>query len=342
MRRGDPSWRSRISRDRVGQSSTSALTKPWLPAWKPAGLKDLPHRPGAPEIGQEAREWMMSIACTQPKDLDLAAELWTITSLTRYIAQHGPEAGHPRLGRISRASVHRILNDHEWKPHRVRYYLERRDPDFEEKMQEVLTVYREVFLQGDRPLLEGVPVHTVSVDEKPGVQAIATTVAPDLPPQPDRRASLGRDAEYRRLGTLSILAALDLHSGEVIAQVAERHRSREFVLLLQELDRHYPPDAIIRIVLDNHAVHTSKETRAYLATRPNRFQYVHTPKHGSWLNLIETVFSRMARTLLRHIRVNSLEELKLRIETGIREMNEAPVQTRWRKFDMLEPLHSEM
>ncbi len=99
MRRGDPSWRSRISRDRVGQSSTSALTKPWLPAWKPAGLKDLPHRPGAPEIGQEAREWMMSIACTQPKDLDLAAELWTITSLTRYIAQHGPEAGHPRLGR---------------------------------------------------------------------------------------------------------------------------------------------------------------------------------------------------------------------------------------------------
>ena len=154
-------------------------------------------------------------------------------------------------------------------------------------------------------------------------------------PSQTRRASLGRDAEYRRLGTLSILAALDLHSGEVIAQVEERHRSREFVLLLQELDRHYPPDAILRIVLDNHAAHTSKETRAYLATRPNRFQYVHTPKHGSWLNLIETVFSRMARTLLRHIRVNSLEELKLRIETGIREMNEAPVQTRWRKFDML-------
>ena len=104
-----------------------------LAAGMEAGLKDLPHRPGAPEIGQEAREWMMSIACTQPKDLDLAAELWTITSLTRYIAQHGPEAGHPRLGRISRASVHRILNDHELKPHRVRYYLERRDPDFEEK-----------------------------------------------------------------------------------------------------------------------------------------------------------------------------------------------------------------
>ena len=206
-------------------------------------------------------------------------------------------------------------------------------------MREVLMVYREVFLQGDRPLLEGVPVPTVSVDEKPGVQAMV----PDLPPQPDRRASLGRrDAEYRHLGTLSILAALDLHSGEVIAQVEERHRSREFVLLLQELDRCYPPDAILRIVLDHHASHTSKETRAYLATRPNRFQYVHTPKHGSWLNLIETVFSRMARTLLRHIRVNSLEELKLRIETGIREMNEAPVPIRWRKFDMLEPLHSEM
>ena len=96
---------------------------------------------------------MMSTAGTQPKDLGLAAELWTMTSLTRYIAQHGPEAGHPRLGRMSRASVHRILNDHELKPHRVRYYLERRDPDFEAKMREVLMVYREVFLRGDRPWL---------------------------------------------------------------------------------------------------------------------------------------------------------------------------------------------
>ena len=199
-------------------------------------------------------------------------------------------------------------------------------------MREVLMVYREVFLQGDRPWLEGVPVPTVSVDEKPGVQAMAT-VASDLPPQLDRRASLGRDAEYRRLGTLSILTALDLHSGEVMAQVEERHRSREFVLLLQELDRHLPAGR-------HHSDSAGPSCCAHLEGNPGVLG--NTPKHGSWLNLIETVFSRMARTFLRHIRVNSLEELKLRIETGIREMNEAPVQTRWRKFDMLEPLYSEM
>jgi transposase len=75
------------------------------------------------------------------------------------------------------------------------------------------------------------------------------------------------------------------------------------ILLLKELDEHYPKKCTIRIILDNHSSHISKETMAYLASRPNRFIYVHTPKHGSWLNLIEIVFSKMARTFLRYIRV---------------------------------------
>jgi len=84
----------------------------------------------------------------------------------------------------------------------------------------------------------------------------------------------------------------------------------EFIGLLKKIDAHYPPEALIRVVLDNHSAHISKETVAYLGTRPGRFEYVHTPKHGSWLNLIECVFSKMARTFLRHIRVQSKEELK--------------------------------
>src|SRR6202789_1869987 len=122
-------------------------------------------------------------------------------------------------------------------------------------------------------------VITVSIDEKPGVQAIENT-APDLPPKPGEYPTVSRDHEYKRHGTLSILASLDLHDGHVVARIEERHRSREFVALLKDIDAHYPPEVTIRVILDNHSAHISQETRAYLATRPNRFQYVHTPKHG--------------------------------------------------------------
>lgn len=114
----------------------------------------------------------------------------------------------------------------------------------------------------------------------------------------------------------------------------DRHRSVEFISLLKRLDEYYPADATIRVVLDNHSAHISKETMAYLGTRPGRFDYVHTPKHGSWLNLIECVFSKMARTFLRHIRVDSIDELKARILKGIDEFNASPVVFRWNKFDL--------
>jgi len=86
-------------------------------------------------------------------------------------------------------------------------------------------------------------------------------------------------------------------------------------------------------VLDNHSAHISKETMTYLASRPGRFEYVHTPKHGSWLNLVESAFSKMARSFLRHIRVASLDELKERILKGIDEMNAHPVRFQWKSFD---------
>ena len=296
------------------------------------GLRDRYHRPREPEILPDAKAWVVSVACQQPKALGLAAELWTLSALTAHVQCEAEAAGFPRLSRISRSSVWRILQEQGLKPHRVRYYLERRDPEFDRKMREVLMVYRDVFLTP--PCADATPTtYTVSVDEKPGVQAIGTT-APDLPPVAGQQATLSRDHEYVRHGTLSILAALDLHTGEIIAEVEPHHRSREFIALLERLHRHYPPDAVIRVVLDNHSAHISRETMAYLATRPGRFEYVHTPKHGSWLNLIECAFSKMARTFLRHIRVASAAELKSRILKGIAEMNENPVQLRWRNFDL--------
>lgn len=302
-----------------------------------AGLKDTFHRPREPVIGGAAKAWVVHLACTKPKDLGYAAELWTRKSLAAHVRQFASEAGYPVLARAAKATVQRILDEPGLKPHKVTYYLERRDPQFESKMKEVLMVYQEVMVQNQaRSATAGMSptVITVSIDEKPGVQAIENT-APDLPPVPGKHPAVGRDYEYKRHGTLSILASLDLHDGHVIARVEDRHRSREFIQLLKDLDAYYPAGVTIRIILDNHSSHISKETRAYLATRPNRFAYVHTPKHGSWLNLVETLFGKMARTFLKQIRVKSKAELKHRILVGIDEINAAPVVHRWKKFDLL-------
>ena len=300
-----------------------------------AGLKDAYHRPHEPEITDEAKAWVVSIACTKPKDHGLAAELWSISALARFVCKGAETAGHPRLAQAGKSTVWRILNEHDIKPHKIRYYLERRDPEFDRKMQDVLLVYRDVSIYTDGAVHDGRPnpIYTVSVDEKPGVQALGLT-APDLPPVPGKATTVGRDYEYVRHGTVSILAGIDLRSGHIFAHTEDRHRSVEFIALLKEIDAYYPPEAIIRVVLDNHSAHISKETMAFLATRPGRFEYVHTPKHGSWLNLIECAFSKMARTFLRHIRVASLDELKARILTGINEMNQLPVVFRWNKFDI--------
>ena len=301
-----------------------------------AGLKDTFHRPKNPIINSADKAWVVHLACTKPKDLGYAAELWTRKALAEHVRQHAQAAGHPNLTRAAKSTVQRILDEPQVKPHKVRYYLERRDPEFESKMKEVLLVYQEVMVQNKGAAASGMTptVITVSIDEKPGVQAIENT-APDLPPVPGKHAEVGRDYEYKRHGTLSILASLDLHDGHVVARVEERHRSREFIALLKDLDSYYPQGVTIRIILDNHSAHISKETRAYLATRPNRFTYVHTPKHGSWLNLVETLFGKMAHTFLRQIRVKSKAELKQRILLGIAEINAAPVVHRWKKFDLL-------
>lgn len=133
-----------------------------------------------------------------------------------------------------------------------------------------------------------------------------------------------------RFGTTSLLASIDLLTGQVHGTVADRHRSAEFIDHLKMLHAYYPEDITIRIILDNHSAHISKETRRYLATVPNRFEFTFTPKHGSWLNLIESFFAKMAKTFLRGLRVDSKEELKMRIKKWFSEINEDPIVFRWR------------
>jgi transposase len=297
------------------------------------GLRDKYHRAKEPLITEEAKTWVVNLACTKPKDYGYAAEVWTLSSLAKHTRKNAPVAGHDCLKRAAKATIQRILKSQPLQPHKIRYYLQKRDEEFESKMHDVLVVYKEIKTQINDQNEQSKKIITVSVDEKPGIQAIKN-IAPDLPPIPGQYARMGRDHEYKRLGTVSLLAALDLHNGHVIAQVHDRHRSREFISLLKEIDRYYPKDCTIRVILDNHSAHISKETMAYLSTRPNRFIYVHTPKHGSWLNLIETFFSKISRTFLKYIRVESKEELKERILKGIEEINAEPVVHRWKKVDL--------
>ena len=209
----------------------------------------------------------------------------------------------------------------------MRYYLERRDPAFDEGLSAVVETYAAARMLRDLPEPQR-PAVIVSYDEKPGLQAIATT-APDLPPKPGEHATVGRDHEYKRLGTVTLAAAIDLTTGVVHHAVTDRHRSREFIAFLETLDAAYPAALLISVLLDNHSAHRSHETRRFLETRPGRFEFVFTPKHASWLNYVETYFSKMARSLLRHIRVAGKVELTDRIRRYIESCNLCPQVPNW-------------
>lgn len=296
-------------------------------------LFDAPGRGRNAEITDDEKAWIINIACQKPVDFGYAAETWTYAKLTSHINKNAEAAGYTRLSTIHKSTVHTILDEAEIKPFRIKYYCENRDPEFDEKMHNVLLVYKQLSMQFDEngellPWDNGEVVHVLSYDEKPGIQAIATTSADILPDE--KHSSISRDYEYKRLGTLSLLAGIDLQTGEAIPLVSATHNSKDYIEFLKVLDNKYPKGDKIRIVLDNLKVHTSEETRKYLASIPGRFEFVFTPKHGSWLNMVEGFFSKMTKQMLRGIRVKSKEELAERIYLYFMEVNEEPVVFHWK------------
>lgn len=316
----------KTNRPRVERCIDKALELGAVPA-----LTDLGGRGQKPRIGGDERTWIVNLACQKPKDLGYSYELWTTALLAQHARKNAETAGYPALHKVARGTISKILTSHKIRPHKINYYLERRDPKFDEKMAQVLFVYKQVEIlrkeaaDGDNDM----KVAILSYDEKPGIQAIENT-APDLLPKPGEHECVSRDYEYVRHGTLSLMAGIDLLSGHVHGVVVDRNRSREFIGFLESIDQHYPATTLIRIVLDNHSAHISKETRAWLAKKPNRFEFIFTPKHGSWLNMIETFFGKMAKSFLRGIRVQSKEDLKKRIMLYLDEVNESPVVFRWK------------
>ena len=305
-------------------------------------LFDAPGRGRNAEITDDEKTWIINIACQKPVDLGYSAEVWTRALLTKHINKVAEEAGYIRLSTISQSKVRTILEEADIKPNKIRYYCENRDPDFDQKMHNVLLVYKQLSFQFDEngqllPFSEDDQVvHVLSYDEKPGIQAIANT-AEDLPPD-KKHKTISRDYEYKRLGTVSLLAGIDLQTGEAIPLVRDRHSSTEYIEFLKLLDTKYPKEDKIRLVLDNLKVHTSDETRKYLATVSGRFEFVFTPKHGSWLNLIEGFFSKLARQSLKGIRVKTKDELVERIYKYFKETNETPVVYHWKyRLDEIDP-----
>jgi transposase len=262
-----------------------------------AALDDRP-RPGRePTLTVEAKAWLVDLACRKAKDFGYPHELWTTRLLASHARAQGPVEGHACLANLAQGTVCKLLDQDD-----------------------------AAAVSKTKP---GDAVAIVSYDEKTGIQAIATT-APDLPPVPGVHAAFAREHEYKRNGTVSLLAGIDLVTGKVHALVKDRHRSREFIEFLKLLDAAYPAHTAIKLILDNHSAHISKETKAWLAEQPaHRFEFTFTPKHGSWLNLIEGFFSKLARSVLRHIRVASKQELKDRLMAAMDYFNQNPIVHSW-------------
>jgi transposase len=317
----------------IHRNSVGLCLRKYMESGMESALNDNPGRGRKSIITDEEKVWIRNVACQKPIFFGYAQELWTIRKLQKHIHQTCEVAGFPGLTGIAFSTINDILNEADIKPHKIRYYLEKRDPEFDKKMKDVLIVYKQIEFQFENN--EDIGVVTISYDEKPGIQAIANTVEDLLPNE--EHGFIGRDSEYKRLGTVSLLAGMDLMTGEIIPLVSDTHKSSDFIRFLKILDEKYDEGAKIRIVLDNHSSHTSKETRKYLESRPGRFEFVFTPKHGSWLNLIESFFGKFSKACLRGIRVKSKEELVNRIYQYMYEVNSEPVVYRWTyKLDEIE------
>lgn len=307
------------------RQSVHNVIKKFMAVGVEGAISDLARSGRPAKFTDEDKIYVVDLACVKPKDLGYPHELWTMSLLQRHIQEHCKDDGHPSLERIAKSKVWKILDDQDIKPHKIRYFLEKRDQDFEAKKAQVLMLYKEAQLQ---VVGQSNSDHIfISYDEKPGIQAIGCT-REDLPVTPEH-GFVARDSEYKRLGTLSLLAGINLITGRISYLIRESHKSSDFVDFLKGVDAQYPRGRLIKIVPDNHRVHTSKETMAYLNSVPGRFEFIFTPKHGSRLNMIEGWFGKLSRCMLRGIRVKSKDELKERISLFIDDINLEPVPHHW-------------
>jgi transposase len=271
---------------------STAVARTWRGRFARRGFPGLFDKPrcGRPEThGPSARLAVIAVATSLPPD---GESQWSRAMIADHLRERGLA--------ISAATVGRVLAEAKVRPHKVRGWLNRAgDPSFWIRAGAVCRLYLDP------------PPGTVliSIDEKTGIQA-KSRKHPQIPARPGRDAR--REFEYIRHETVSIIAAMNVTTGEVIAERIARNNSATFTAFLAMLHQMIPPHLRIHLIMDNGSSHTSAATRAWLAARP-RFEVTYTPKHASWLNMIEEWFGVLTRRLLRRGDFASRDDLDTKI-----------------------------
>lgn len=223
------------------------------------------------------------------------------------------------LGGISHMTVKRIWAKHALKPHRLEGYVASNDPEFEAKAADVIGLYLNP------------PQHAAvfCVDEKTAIQALDRK-DPVLPLSPGRAERHG--FEYFRHGTLSLYAAFNTKTGEVLGKTAERHTSAEFVAFLTDIVVNQPKRKHIHVIADNLSAHKTKRVDEFLAQHP-RVHLHFTPTYSSWLNQVELWFAKIERDVIARGIFTSLPDLKRKLMRYIRRYNKQPKPVKWKYFD---------
>jgi transposase len=264
-----------------------------------AGIADLPRSGGPRRYGHDERLRVFQTACSPPPEGETH---WTVRTLAGAVG-------------IGKSQTHTILAEADLKPHQVRSWLTSIDPEFETKQAEVCGLYL------NPP--EGAIV--VSIDEKTGVQA-KEPIRAEMPLRPGKPAR--REFEYKRHGTVALLAALLVHSGEIKGNVYERNSRVEFLDFLELLEAEIPADKQVHAILDNLQVHKTAEVCAWLDAHP-RWHFHFTPTHASWLNQIELFFSILSRRLLKRGIFTSKQDLKAQLLNFIDRYNPTAKPFAW-------------
>ena len=260
-----------------------------------AALLDCP-RPGRPvEISEEAKAWILHIACIRPGELGQPQELWSLKRLHEYIQKHAGEFGYPRLETVTKSYVQKLIKESEIRPFKVQHYCEMCASNLEAKTHQVLIVYKQIEMQSGQD------------------------------------GEICYDHDCQRVGSISLLTGIDLLTGKIIPLISDTHKSSDFIEFLKTLDNKYQAQDEMKIILDKYSTHGSKESKNFLATMPEgRMEFVFTPEHGSWINIIEYFFGKMIKQMLYEIQAKSKQEFIDRIYSYFREVNKEPILYHWK------------
>ena len=266
------------------------------------GIKrDKTRPPGTPPLSDEIKAKVLAKTVTETPP---GATHWSVRSMAKAMG-------------ISHTSVQRIWREAGLKPHLVRTFKISNDPEFEEKVVDVVGLYMN---PPDKALV-------LCVDEKSQIQALDRS-QPGLPLKPGRAATMTHD--YKRHGTTTLFAALDVRTGLVVGECLPRHRAKEFLRFLRKIDRATKKSLDLHLVLDNYATHKTPQVKAWLAKHP-RFHLHFTPTGASWMNLVERFFAEITTKRFRRGVFRSVGELEDAIRDYLDQHNADPKPFVWTK-----------